>query len=52
MQLTIKEYKQKLTDEFFKRIERKTGWGKEELKNEFRDASESVLLEMYEAIED
>lgn len=46
--MKISEYRQRLRDTFFQRIERKTGWGKEEVKKEFNEASEQVTLEMLE----
>lgn len=47
--MKISDYRQRLRDEFFKRLERKTGWGKEEVKKEFEQAGEAVILEMLEA---
>jgi hypothetical protein len=46
MKLSV--YRQSLRDEFYKRLERKTGWGKEEVKREFEEAGEVVILEMLE----
>lgn len=46
--MKISEYRQNLRDEFFKRLERKTGWGKEEVKKEFDQAGEVIILEMLE----
>ena len=46
--MKISTYRQKLRDTFYKRIERKTGWGKEEVKKEFEQAGEEVILEMLE----
>lgn len=50
--IKISGYRQKLRDSFFERIERKTGWGKEKVKNEFDEASQQVLLEMLEEEEE
>ena len=46
--MKILEYRQRLRDSFFERLERKTGWGKEEVKKEFEQAGEEVILEMLE----
>ena len=46
--MKISVYKQRLRDAFYRRLERKTGWGKEEVKKEFEEASEEVILEMLE----
>ena len=46
--MKISKYRQHLRDAFFERLERKTGWGKEEVKKEFNEASEQVILEMLE----
>lgn len=35
-----------LTDKFFKRLERKTGWGKEEIKAEFKEVLIEIAMEM------
>ena len=40
------EYVQRLRKTLFARLERKTGWGKEEVKKEFWEAQEKVLGEM------
>lgn len=50
--MRISDYRQKLRDEFYKRLERKTGWGKEEIKKEFEQAGETVILEMLEESHD
>ena len=39
-------YQQKLRDAFYKRLERKTGWGKEEVKREYETAENQVIIEM------
>ena len=44
----ISRYMEKLRDNFFTRLQRKTGWGKEEVKKEFNEASEQTILEMLE----
>ena len=49
--MKISIYKQRLRDTFYKRLERKTGWGEEEVKKEFEEASEEVVLEMLEEVE-
>jgi len=46
--MKISIYIQKFRDAFFERLERKTGWGKEEVKKEFNEASEQLILEMLE----
>lgn len=46
--MKVSTYRQRLRDEFFLRLERKTGWGKEEIKKEFDQAGEAVLLKMLE----
>lgn len=50
--MKIAEYRQRLRDMFYQRLERKTGWGKEEVKREFEEAGEQVVLEMLEEQED
>lgn len=50
--MKISVYRQKLRDAFFKRLEQKTGWGKELVKKEFEEAGEQVLLEMLEEAEE
>jgi hypothetical protein len=50
--MKISVYRQKLRDAFFKHLERKTGWGKEEVKKEFEQAGEEVILEMLEEQDD
>ena len=47
--MKVSVYSQKVRDEFYKRLERKTGWGKEEIKKGFEQAGEAVILEMLEA---
>ena len=49
--MKIPEYRQKIRDEFYKGIDRKTGWGKNEIKKEFEEAGEVVILEMLEEVE-
>ena len=46
--MKISDYRQHLRDEFYKRLERKTGWGKEEVKKEFEQAGEAVILKLLE----
>ena len=43
------EYCQRLRHNFFQRLERKTGWGKEELKKEFYEATQETLMELIDA---
>ena len=50
--MKISVYRQRLRDVFHERLDRKTGWGKEEVKREFNEASEQVILEMLEEEED
>lgn len=38
-----------LTDKFFARLERKTGWGKEEIKREYVAAASEVVSEMMDS---
>ena len=45
------DYKQRLRDAFYERLERKTGWGKEEVKREFEQAGEQVILEAIEEVD-
>ncbi len=44
-------YRQKLRDAFYSRLDKKTGWGKLEIKKEFEGAGEEVILEMLEETE-
>jgi len=37
-----------IREEFFKRLERKTGWGKEELKREYVEAERDALVRFWE----
>lgn len=46
--MKISEYKQKLRDAFYSRLERKNGWGKEEVKRLFEESNDEVILEMLE----
>lgn len=46
--MTLKEFFSRLEEQFFARLERKTGWGKEEVKREFKDAGMALLLEELE----
>ena len=46
--MKISAYRQQLRDAFFERLDRKTGWGKEEVKKEFEQAGEEVILKMLE----
>lgn len=39
-----------LSEKFFARLERKTGWGKEEVKREFTEAAAEVVLEAMDAL--
>lgn len=41
-----KQIFQSLTDKFFARLERKTGWGKEEVKREYVAAASEVVSEI------
>jgi len=50
--MKLSEYRRKLRDEFFRRLDRKTGWGKEQIKEEFREASEAILLDMLYEVEE
>ena len=50
--MKILDYRQRLRDAFYERLERKTGWGKEEVKKEFEEAGEEVILIMLEEKED
>ena len=44
--MKLSTYVQLLRDTFFERLERKTGWGKEEVKKEFNEATEAILMDM------
>lgn len=46
--MKISEYRQKVRDAFFSRLEKKPGWGRVEIKKEFQEAEEQVILEMLE----
>ena len=50
--MKISIYRQRLRDEFYARLQRKTGWGREEVKKEFEEAGETVVLEMLEEKEE
>ena len=39
---------EKLEEYFFKRIDKKTGWGKNEIKEAFKDAKFEALVELLE----
>lgn len=43
--MKFSEYAQLLRKRFFERLERKTGWGKEEVKKEYWEAATQVLEE-------
>jgi len=42
----IKELLKRTEEKFFARLERKTGWGKEEVKSEYVEASREAVREM------
>ena len=44
--MKVSVYRQRLRDAFYERVEKKTGWGKNEIKKEFEEASEQVILDM------
>ncbi len=48
---TLKVFKL-LTEKFFARLERKTGWGKEEVKREYNEAATEATMEVLDLIED
>ncbi len=41
-----------LSKKFFARLERKTGWGKEEVKREYTEAAAEVVAEAMDALND
>lgn len=41
----------KIKDEFFKRIDQKTGWGKNEIKREYLEATHVVFNNLLDGIE-
>lgn len=44
--MKISTYRQRLRDAFYKRLDKKTGWGRLEIKKEFEEVGEEVLMEM------
>ena len=46
--MKIKEYRLRLRQRFFEALDQKTGWGKNEIKEIFRDVEYDVLSELIE----
>lgn len=48
--MDLKTLLEKLEKEFFRSLDKKTGWGKEEIKKEFNKAVTNVLILTYSKI--
>lgn len=48
--MTPRQFADILRSEFIKRINRKTGWGKEELKHEYAEAEREALLYLTDTV--
>ncbi|MCD6262323.1 MAG: hypothetical protein J7J52_04805 [Deltaproteobacteria bacterium] len=46
--MRISEFIARLERDFFARLDKKTGWGKDQVKEEFRKAKAAVALKMLE----
>jgi hypothetical protein len=46
--MKVSTFVQRLREEFFNQLNRKTGWGKEEIKECFNQAKDKVITEMLE----
>jgi len=48
--MKISEFMEEFEREFFARLNQKTGWGKEEVKKEFRETKAAIALKSIEKL--